>query len=248
MKARPVELFLYSLGAFLAVQLTTHIQEVQGGSLRITMQDGTSVEVPYYWEEGGEIKFEIAGGTVGIPRGQVASVQEILSAREFDPEVLLQPPADTAGVNERQVLQQLLESKLPSTEEGKRIDAEEGAQLLRHTGVVKENRPAGERIYGPSINLEGDFIEMVKTEGGELVMEMRKVISSRGELRSQQLMLVLYDGEGNVLQRKPCRLQPLELDVQTRQKLDLRGKLYLLTATLKPDQRIKRYEIMAAQR
>ncbi|HOV87293.1 MAG TPA: hypothetical protein PLM79_13095 [Syntrophobacteraceae bacterium] len=247
MRARPVRPFLYCLGVVLVLHWMADVHGVHAGALRITMQDGTSLEVPYYWEEGGEIKFEIAGGVAGLPKGQVASVQEILSAREFDPEVLLQPPIPAAEVNEKQVLQELLEAKLPSSGTGQKVDPEEGTRLLRQAGAVRESRPAGERIYGPTINLEGDFIELVKSENEGLMLEMRKVISSRTELKSQQLVLVLYDGEGSVLQRKTCRVQPLDLDLQTRQKLDLRGKLYLVTATLKPDQRIKRYEITAAQ-
>ena len=56
-----------------------------GGPLRINLSNGTSIEVPYYWEEGGEIKFEMPGGVAGIPKAYVTSVQEIIAMREFDP-------------------------------------------------------------------------------------------------------------------------------------------------------------------
>ena len=47
------------------------------GSLRLKMTDGNALEVPYYWEERGEVKFEVPGGVAGVPKAQIASVQEV---------------------------------------------------------------------------------------------------------------------------------------------------------------------------
>ncbi len=66
------------------------------GPMKLVMTDGTSVEVPYYWVSGGEYRFDIPGGVAGIPRAQVASIQEILQAKEFDPEVLMQNAAESS--------------------------------------------------------------------------------------------------------------------------------------------------------
>ena len=89
MKLRRVAVTLKSLMAAIFFAMTFIPSISWCGLLRINMGDGSSIEVPYFWEESGEVKFEFAGGVVGIPKTQVTSIQEILTAKEFDPEVLL---------------------------------------------------------------------------------------------------------------------------------------------------------------
>jgi hypothetical protein len=84
------------------------------GPLRINLSNGTSLEVPYYWEENGEIKFEMPGGVAGIPKAYVTSVQEIVTMREFDPEVLVESNSESSTNNREQTLLELAEKQNPS--------------------------------------------------------------------------------------------------------------------------------------
>jgi hypothetical protein len=85
----------------------------------------------------------------------------------------------------------------------------------------------------------------VKSDGRELVLVMRNVLSSRSDLKNQRFMLTLYDAEGNVLQQKPCELRELDADNKTLKELSIRGQLFSVVASVKPDPKIKRYEITA---
>ena len=73
------------------------------GPLRLKMVDGTSIEVPYYWLEGNVIRFDFPGGIVGVPRNQVASIQEVIATKSFDPEVLLEPPESSPESDQRKI-------------------------------------------------------------------------------------------------------------------------------------------------
>ena len=66
MKRSLGRVFLRSVGFGICFVLILGTPLTWGGSLRLKMTDGTSVEVPYYWEEGGEVKFEIPGGVAVV--------------------------------------------------------------------------------------------------------------------------------------------------------------------------------------
>ena len=216
--------------------------------LRITMNDGTNVEVPYYWEEGGEIKFEIPGGVAGLSKSQVKSVQEVLTAREFDPQVLLEAPKESFSTDQREILEDLLAETSSITAGAEEVKTEEGLRLLKgEQGAKAGSGSPVERVYAPKSQLQGNFAQLVKTDGRELMLVMRNVVSSRTDLKSQRFVLTLYDAEGNVLQQKPCELRELDADSKTMKDLNVRGYLFSVVANVKPDPKIKRYEITSVQ-
>lgn len=220
------------------------------GSLRINMNDGRSLEVPYYWEEGGEVKFEIGGGVVGVPKEQVGSVQEILASREFDPEVLAAPPSDKTPSEHQKMLREIVAAKSPGGAEYQKLTAEEGSRLLRLSSV-RRMEAAGtgeEQFVSPNYNVEGDYAELAKTAGNGVMLVLRNVLSSRSDLRNQSFTLTLFDGEGKVLLRKPCEVKLLDVDQKTLRKMEIRGGLYSVMATVKPDSSIKHYEITSTTR
>jgi hypothetical protein len=224
------------------------LSAAQCSTLRITMNDGTNVEVPYYWEEAGEIKFEIPGGVAGLPKGQVKSVQEVITAREFDPQVLLESPKDSAAADQREILENLMASKSASGAEAEKVDTEDGLRMLKAAELSKAGAALPpERVYAPKSQVRGNFAELVKSDGRELVLVMRNVLSSRSDLKNQRFMLTLYDAEGKVLQQKPCELRELDADNKTLKDLSVRGHLFSVVASVKPDPKIKRYEITAVQ-
>lgn len=217
-----------------------------GGSLRITMNDGTFVDVPYYWEEGGDIKFEIAGGVAGVPKSQVASINEVITAGEFDPEVLVESTEGIRGAEERKRLQDLIVNKVPLFESAEKLSTEESLQLLRlRESAVKESGVQSERIYAPLFNLEEEFAELVRPREGSTMLVIRNILSSRTDLKNQRFTAAFYDGEGNLLQKKPCEVQELDVDQKTLRKMGMRGRLFSVTASVRPDPNIKRYEITA---
>lgn len=243
--ARLSFLLMVFFGFFMAVGCPT----AWGGLLRINLNDGKSVEVPYYWEENGEVKFELAGGVAGIPKGQVSSVQEILDAKEFDPEVLLKVPKDAATVDRRKKLQDFIAQQLPVKPNHEKLDAEQSVQLLQAESLTRRGAGAPkEAVHGPAFNLETGFSELVRVRGEGVLLVMQNVLSSRGDLRNQAFSLVAYDGEGNVLQRRPCEIHEIQLDRKEKKKYEVPGFLFSVTATVKPDPKIKRFEIVSSKR
>ncbi len=216
------------------------------GALRITMTDGTSVQVSSFWEKGNEIRFDIPGGVAGIPKAQVASIQEIISAREFDPEVILEAKENTSSVERDKMLQSLLDSTAEGAG-GEQMDPKEGRKLLEGKGVKAEaTRQAGEFVL-PVFTTEKESARLVQN-GEELNLELRKVLSSQVDLRKYSFTMTLYDDSGNILQQKPCELIERDVDKKTLRKLNIRGRLFDVVVMVKPDIQIKRYEITAAKR
>jgi len=219
------------------------------GSLRINMNDGHSLEVPYYWEEGGQVKFEIGGGVVGVPKDQVGSVQEVLASREFDPEAMTAPPADKAPSEQQRLLREVVATKGETGSQYQKLSPEEGSRLLRLSSARRMAASHGEeQIVAPNYRIEGDYAELAKGAGNGVMLVLRNVLSSRSDLRNQSFTLTLYDGEGKILLRKPCEVKLLDVDQRTLRQMDIRGGLYSVMATVKPDPSIKRYEITSSNR
>lgn len=223
------------------------ISPARGGPLRINLSNGTSIEVPYYWEESGEIKFEMPGGVAGIPKASVSSIQEIVTAREFDPEVLVESGAGAAPGERQKVLRELVARNNSTAAGFEKVTPEESITLL--SKMSTRNLPASsERIRGPMFANQGDFTDLVRLRGDEMMLVMQNVVTSRNQLKDRRFMLSLFDAEGNVLQRQPCDVFEVNVDNKTLKKLGILGHLFSIIATIKPDARISRYEITALQR
>lgn len=239
----------YLVCLLVVLSLLIGFQHAWSGALRLNMSDGSFLEVPYYWEEAGEYKFEIAGGTVGVPKAQVNSVQEILAAREFDPQVLLEQPKEKSVLDQRKALEEIIAAKTPAGSPYRRLSPEESSRLLQLSSVrTREAGQADERVFASNYNVEGDFAELVKTDTNGVALLLRNVLSSRADLRNQGFVMTLYDGEGNALLRKPCEVRLLDVDQRTLRKMGIRGNLYSVMAAVMPDPGIKRYEITSAAR
>ena len=52
-------------------------------TFRITLKDGNRVEVPFCWEKGTTLFFEIPGGVAGIPKSEVARIEEVITSDEI---------------------------------------------------------------------------------------------------------------------------------------------------------------------
>jgi len=232
-----------------AVTLTAGRPDASAGMLRINVNDGRSIEVPYYWEEHGEIKFEFAGGIAGVPKGQVSSIQEVLTAKEFDPEVLIEAPREGgAGVDPGRRFKDFIVKQLPHRPDHETLSPEEGLAILQAESLTRNGSKADDPVYGPLYNLEASFSELVRLRGQGVLLVLQNVLSSRTELKDQAFTLIAYDGEGHVLQRKPCEIHKIAIDRKEKKQYEIPGHLYTLIATIKPDSRIKRFEIVSARK
>jgi hypothetical protein len=249
MKLRGVAVIGLSLVMFLFASLVLSCPKAWSGLLRINLTEGRSVEVPYFWEENGEIKFEFAGGVAGILKSQVTSIQEILATKEFDPEVLLEVPKDDLNQDHDKKLQDFVAEQLPSRPTHERLDPEQGLQVLQAESMIRRGAGASnEVLHAPLFNLETDFAQLVRVKGGGVLLVIQNVLSSRTDLKNQTFTLIAYDVEGNVLQRGPCELREITVDRKTQRNLEIPGHIFSVTATVKPDPKIKRFEILAARR
>jgi hypothetical protein len=238
-----------SLLVFLVFSLALIPSIVWSGLLRISMSDGSVIEVPYFWEENGEVKFEFAGGVAGIPRAQVTSIQEILTAKEFDPEVLLETPKEATEVVHTKKLQEFIANQLPSPPSHEKLNPEQSLAILQSENFTKKKAGSpNEVLFGPLFNLEASTAELVRIHGGGVLLVMQNILSSRKDLRNHAFTLVAYDAEGNALQRKPCEVNELAVDRKTQKNLEIPGHIFSVTATVRPDPKIKRFEIVSARR
>jgi hypothetical protein len=216
-------------------------------SMKLHMADGTSIEVPYYWISGEEIKFDIAGGVAGIPRSQVVSVEEILEAREFDPTVILESAQATPG-DQKQLIEKLVSEKVKSPVRGV---TETGEALEKYRSAAETGTTAGQggkpvSLFSVKFGVQKALPVMCDEPSGP-VLYFQDIVGGRDEAKLPDFNLVLYDGEGKVLQKKQCEVYPLSLDNDLAKKLQLKGKLFLVRAGVKPDSKIKRYEIAAGR-
>jgi hypothetical protein len=236
------------VGFGLCFTLVLGVPSSWAGSLRLKMTDGTAMEVPYYWEEGGEVKFEVPGGVAGIPKVQVASVQEVVTSKEFDPEVLTESAELDGKTAQLKGLEALISESSSGSVLSEKLTPEESLQLLRESrGAAEGPRSAG-KIHASLYEVEADFSEVVRTPGSGVMIEMRKVLSSRNDLRQNGFSLILYDGEGNLIQRQNCRVSEMDVDRKAMKQMGLRGRIFSLMASVRPDERIKRYEITVDRR
>ena len=212
------------------------------GPLRIGMTDGTFVEVPYYWELDGQLKFDIPGGVIGVPASQVASVTEVLESREFDPEAMTQGSGDS----DRDLLQNINDSRT-----GRKVEAANPrvAESMKAgaTSPAEKGRPPIELVRGQSFKIAKSLPAVSSEPGGPAVV-VQDILSSKTDLKNRTFTLVLYNVEGNVILSRPCEVYPLHLDQENEKKLDLHGKLFLVRAAIKLDPKVKRYEITVAGR
>jgi hypothetical protein len=249
MKDKNIRWFFRVFVVCLLVQFGVSGAPAWGGSMRITMTDGTSVDVPYYWEFQDEIKFDIAGGVAGVPKSQVASIQEILEAKDFDPEVIFMAPEDASKSDQRALLKDLVQSKVP----GAKCDEkppEENMKLLRETAAEAKRtsqKSKGQLVHGQRFNVERNFSTVCNEAGGPMLV-VQNVVNSKVDLKDRDFTLTLFDAEGKVLLKKPCELQEIKVDKDTLKQLNMKGRLYLVKASVKPDPKIKRYEITSSKR
>jgi hypothetical protein len=248
MKRSVVHGFWKSVSFGLCFTLVAGTSLVWGGSLRLKMTDGTAVEVPYYWEEDAELKFEIPGGVAGVPKVQVAAVQEVVVDREFDPQVLTEAGEAAGKSAQMQMLQDLIVAATPVTAMSEKVNPGESLELLRAGRAVGESARGKEKVQGTLYDVHADFSELVRIPGTGLMIEMRKVVTSRNDLRQNGFTLQLFDGEGNVIQRQSCAVNELDMDRKAMKQLGLRGRVFTLMASVRPDERIKRYEITVDRR
>jgi len=224
------------------------VQPASAGPMKIIMSDGNSMEVPFCWEEDGQVKFEIAGGVVGIPRGNVLSIQEILTAGEFDPEAMLKSNTGNRESVKNKILAGLVEDQLSTKSAYHPMssqEAEKFVEMMEQEAGPKQTR--NQRIHTTSFMEQGDFSDLVRLQGDGVLMVMKYILSTQGDLRKKHFVLTLYDAEGNVIQKRPCEVHEFAVDKSTLKKLGARGTLFSVVATIRPDPQIKRYEIAAVQ-
>lgn len=246
MKRWCIKRFLGLAGVVLLMGWTAN--PAAGGMLRITMTDGSSVEVPYYWEENGEVKFEIAGGVAGIQRSQIKAVQEVVASNEFDPEEMIGSTQSNDGLKQRDPLQNLIATNIAKDTELEKLSAEESLQLLNLIQAKKtDSRKEPENVQAPTFEVKAETAEMVRTGSNGSVLVIRNIVSSPVSLNSSRFVLSLYDSEERMITQHNCEVQELDVSQQDLNRCGIRGRLYSVKASVAPDPKIKRYEIVLAR-
>lgn len=219
---------------------------VWAGQLRIILKNGHSRVVPYYWEQDGQIKFEIPGGVAGIPKSEVASIQEVVDSQEFDPQALLDTAArEVAGSSQQKLLQQLVKTQTPVMPAFRVLTPQEGIQMLKKDGLAPSlTNSSTDQVYGPSFSRQASFPHLVRLKKNGLVLLVENVLSSRAIPKHTKFTLTLYDSAGKVWREGiPCQWYRLKVNPKTRRQLGINGQLITVVASFKPNPNISRYEI-----
>jgi hypothetical protein len=246
MKRKRLERFLWLVGVVLLMGATTN--PAVGGMLRITMNDGSSVEVPYYWEANNELKFEIAGGVAGIQKSQVRSVQEVVTSNEFDPEEMIESTQSQGESDQRDPLHALILTDIEKDAGREKLSTEESLRLL---SLIQTKKSGSERdpenVRAPSFEVKAEIAEMVQTGSSDPVLVLRNVVSTPVTLDGTKFILSLYDSNGAVVKQHDCEVRELNVSQKDLNKYGIRGHLYSIKASVQPDPKIKRYEIVLAK-
>ncbi len=231
------------------VCLALAVPQVHAANLRIIMVDGTSLEVAYCWEEGGQIRFEIPGGTAGIPKSNVASIQEIVTAGEFSPDAMVKTTTAARANEKAKALESIVDTQTGGKANYRPLTPEEVSQLmdLKAREGVPQDTTKGIRIYTTTMSPQADFSDLAQVQGSGTIMLIKQIMSTRENLHNKRFNLNLYDAQGNVIERKTCDITELKTDKKTLRQLGISGSLFSVTASVKLDPKIKRYEITSAQ-
>jgi hypothetical protein len=243
-KQRNLMIFLALAGVLC---LVAPVSQVCAANMRIIMVDGTTLEVPYCWEEAGQIKFEMAGGTGGIPKSSVSSIQEIVTAGEFAPDTMLKSTAAARATEKSKTLETIADKQAPTGSNYRPMTAEEMAQLMASRAEIPRDTSKELRIHTTSVNQQADLSDLAQVQGDGAVLVVKQIMSTRDDLRSKRFTLNLYDAQGNVIERKPCEIVQLTVDKKTLRQLGISGSLFSIMAVVRPDAKIKRYEITSNQ-
>jgi hypothetical protein len=232
----------------LAVCWIVFLQPAQAANLRILMVDGTSLEVPFCWEEEGMIKFEMPGGNAGIPKSSVASIQEIITTGEFNPQVMVKSSTASRGADKNKALNEISQAQSGPKPAYETLTPDEAARLLDLRTKEDVAKEVGNiRIFSTTFRQQADFSDFARVEGTGMLLVMKQILSTHQDLRNKRFTLSLYDAQGNVLQRKPCEISELKVDKKTLRQMGISGTLFTLVATVRPDAKIKRFEITSVQ-
>jgi hypothetical protein len=197
----------------------------------------------------GQIRFEMPG-TPDSPR-QLASIQEIVTAGEFSPDVMVKSTSAARATEKNKALVDIVDKQTTAKPGYRALSPEEAAQLLElrsREGLPKDSTK-GIRIHTTTISPQADFSDLAQTQGNgpAPIMLVKQIMSTRENVHSKRFNLNLYDAQGNVIERKPCELSELTVDKKTLRQLGISGSLFTVTATVRMDPKIKRYEITSAQ-
>lgn len=224
------------------------VPPTHAANMRIIMVDGTSLEVPYCWEEAGQIRFEMAGGTAGIPKNNVRSIQEIVTAGEFAPEVMVKSTVSARATDKSKTLETIVEKQAPSKQNYRPLSGEEVSQLMAARPQVElKDTSKDVRIHTSTISQQADLTDMAQVQGNGNVLVMKQIMSTRDNVRSKRFSLNLYDAQGSLIEQRPCEIVELSVDKKTLRQLGISGSLFSVMAVVRPDSKIKRYEITSAQ-
>lgn len=219
---------------------------LQAGEMRIKLTDGNTLQVPYCWEEQGLIKFEIPGGTVGIPKAQVASIEEVITSKPFSPDTMSQREEVYLKLDEdqRQRLKNFIAEQTPKGDGFVTMNPEQVEQLLQKRAELSlAEQPEPIRIYSSSLERTGEIAEWVRLANGSAMLLLNNTVSSFEDLANRAITLSLFDGEGQRIKQVRCEIQPLKASLAKMKDLGISGRLYALVAKVEPDPRVKRYEI-----
>lgn len=243
-----ISLFFILLATCLPLPLEAAAPQTDGGSMKIIMKDGTSIsDIPYYWEEAGEVKFEYSGGIVGVPKDQVASIKEVLTIREFDPDAMRASTGMDADLRDLKDLRDMISKEMKAAEGEQGVSLDSTTQWTSLANSARKKALESSRIHGPIAKVRGDFPKAIAASPEQTRLLVRKILFSKSDLTPYRFELTLYNGNGGVLQTKPCELTEIKLDRKKLRRMKIRDRIYELKATIDPTPEIARYDITAIQ-
>ncbi len=243
---RPPRLSVIVVALFVSLGCLLACPGARAGMMRIILTDGNHVDVPYCWKEKGAIQFEVPGGSAGIPLRYVKKIEEIVASNPFTPEPTRQYTEVYLKAAKKDVdwFKQYLAKQVPAGNHYQKLSDEQVDEIVtrQKTGSLANHRTP-QQIYSSSLEIQGKISEWLRLTGDGLMILISNAVSSYQDPTTQRIYVDLYDGNGKLVRRVPCRVQPLPMSPKRKRRLGIKGRLYALVATVPPDPRIMRYEI-----
>lgn len=222
----------------------------QAGMLRIKFRDGTSVDVDYCWEEKGQIRFEVPGGVAGVARSQVSAIDEIITSRPFTPDIMGQREEIYLNVDEKDAewFKDFMINETPHNPDYQVLTPDEVNDLMAKQSELKITPPRKSiRIFASSLERQGEISEWIRLRNNGTLLLISHTVSTYDDMSGKAVYLSLYDGDGKRVKKILCQIHALDVDRKKMKELGISGRLYALVAKVRPDPRVRRYEISTAR-
>ncbi len=229
------------------------------GQLEITLADNRKITTPYCWEENGEIKFPMPGGTAGVDKTNVVSIREVVSSgqvvisemakltekKEEKPEEtipgIIVPTRIKKKNPQAEIISHALTKQDPYAEEVKPLSSNELDMVENKCLLTKKEEI--QKFFVASLQTAVEKNEIVRKIDNGYVIILRDVVTTPYENLNAKPILTLYDENGNVINEIPAQIINLKIPPEKALKYGLEENMKAVVSVFPLNCDVRRYEV-----